>query len=251
MGVLNVTSDSFSDGGMYLDRPAAIRHGLRMAEAGADVVDVGGESSRPGAKPVPAEVEIDRVVPVIKELCGVVRVSVDTAKAEVARAALEAGATLLNDITASLERVAAEHGAGWIAMHMLGTPVTMQQQPRYGNVVEEVTSYLRARAEAGRAAGVGEVWLDPGIGFGKTVEHNLALLSGLREMVALGYPVLVGTSRKSFLGILTARDRPPPPASDRFEASLATATFALAQGAAMVRVHDVTATVQAARLVGA
>jgi dihydropteroate synthase len=246
MGVLNVTPDSFSDGGRYLDPEAAVAHGLRLVSEGADVVDVGGESTRPGAAPVSPEVERERVVPVVAALAPHVRVSVDTRKASVASAAIEAGATLVNDVSASLWPVAAAAGVGWVAMHMQGSPATMQRSPTYGDVVAEVRSFLAERVAAARAAGVEEVWIDPGIGFGKTAAHNLTLLRGLRSLVSLGAPVLVGTSRKSFLGTLTGG----APAEDRLEGSLATAVWAISQGAAMVRAHDVAATVQAARLVG-
>jgi dihydropteroate synthase len=241
MGVLNVTPDSFSDGGRWLDAGAAVAHGLRMVDEGADVIDVGGESTRPGAEPVPAEEELRRVLPVVAALAPHTRVSIDTRKAEVAEAALAAGASLLNDVSATLAPVAQAAGAGWVAMHMQGEPATMQQDPSYGDVVAEVRAFLVERAGA---AGVEEVWIDPGIGFGKTMEHNLALLAHLDELVATGYPVVVGTSRKAFLGRLTGG----APPDDRVEASVATAAWALAQGASMVRVHDVALTVAAARL---
>ena len=244
MGVLNVTPDSFSDGGRFLDPDAAVAHGLAMAADGADVVDVGGESTRPGAEPVPEHEELRRVLPVVEALAPTVRVSIDTAKASVAEAAVERGATLVNDVSSSLHEVAAAAGVGWVAMHMRGSPRTMQDAPRYDDVVGEVRDFLLSRAEAARAAGVEEVWIDPGIGFGKTVPHNLSLLRGLPALVAGGFPVLVGTSRKSFLGKLTGG----PPPDDRLEASLATAVYALDRGAAMVRVHDVAPTVQAVRL---
>ena len=247
MGVLNVTPDSFSDGGRWLDPEAAIAHGLALAAEGADVVDVGGESTRPGAAEVPADEERRRVVPVIGALASQVRVSVDTRKAEVAEAALAAGATILNDVSASLYEVAAAHGAGWVAMHMRGTPATMQQQAAYDDVVAEVRAFLVDRAEKAVAAGVGEVWIDPGLGFAKTADHNLSLLRHLDGLVATGHPVLVGASRKSFIGRLTG----DAPVDDRLEASLALAVWAMKKGAAMVRVHDVRATVQAARLVAA
>jgi dihydropteroate synthase len=246
MGVLNVTPDSFSDGGRYLDPEAAVAHGLRLAAEGADVVDVGGESTRPGAPEVPAAVEEQRVVPVIAALAPQVRVSVDTRKRAVAEAAVQAGATLLNDVSASLWEVAAAAGIGWVAMHMRGSPATMQHDPHYGDVVAEVSAFLVRRAELAAEAGVEEVWVDPGIGFGKTVEHNLALLANLRSLAGLGFPVLVGTSRKSFLGRLVGGADP----DDRLEGSLATAVWAMTQGVAMVRAHDVAPTVQAARLVG-
>jgi dihydropteroate synthase len=251
MGVLNVTPDSFSDGGRYLDSERALERGLEMVQEGADVVDVGGESSRPGAEPVSEAEECRRVLPVIEALAPHVRVSVDTVKPAVAEAAVGAGATLVNDISASLWPVAASTGAGWVAMHMQGTPRTMQDDPRYDDVVGEIRSFVLARARQAQEAGVTEVWVDPGIGFGKTMDHNLALLRYLGELVAGGFPVLVGTSRKSFLGRLS----PTPvgrmaPVEQRLAASLSTATWAMLAGASMVRVHDVAATVQAATLVG-
>ena len=246
MGVLNVTPDSFSDGGRFLDHNRAIAHGLALVEQGADVVDVGGESTRPGAAPVGEEEERRRVVPVVRALAPHVRVSVDTSKASVARAAVEAGATLVNDVSASLHEVAAACGVGWVAMHMQGTPASMQDAPRYADVVAEVREFLVGRAEAAVAAGVGEVWVDPGIGFGKRPAHNLSLLRHLDVLAATGYPVLVGTSRKSFLGLL-ARGAGP---DDRLEGSVATAVLAVLAGASMVRVHDVAETVAAVRLLG-
>lgn len=251
MGVLNVTPDSFSDGGRYLDPEQAVAHGLAMAAAGADVVDVGGESSRPGAQPVPEAEELARVVPVVGALAPHVRVSVDTVKPAVAEAAVGAGATLVNDISASLWPLAADAGVGWVAMHMQGRPRTMQDDPRYDDVAAEVFAFLAARAAEARDAGVSEVWVDPGIGFGKTVAHNLTLLRRLPELVAGGCPVLVGTSRKGFLGRLAAGpDGAPAPVDERLPGSLATAVWAMVAGAAMVRVHDVGPTVQAATLVG-
>lgn len=249
MGVVNVTPDSFSDGGRFLDPEAAIRRGLQLAADGADIVDVGGESTRPGAAPVPEDVELARVVPVISALAatGQVRVSVDTRKASVAAAAVEAGATMINDVSATLWPVAAATGTAYVAMHMRGTPENMQVDPRYDDVVGEVAAFLAARAEEATSAGVAEVWIDPGIGFGKSLEHNLTLLRHLRRLVDLGYPVLVGTSRKGFLGKLLGG----APPDDRLEGSIATAVWAMSQGAQMVRVHDVAETVQAARLVGA
>jgi dihydropteroate synthase len=251
MGVLNVTPDSFSDGGRYLDPDRALARGLEMVAEGADVVDVGGESSRPGAEPVPEAEERRRVVPVVEALAPHVRVSVDTVKPSVAEAAVAGGATLVNDISASLWPVAASAGAGWVAMHMQGTPRSMQDDPRYDDVVAEVRAFVLDRARRAVDAGVAEVWVDPGIGFGKTVAQNLSLLRHLSELVDAGFPVLVGTSRKSFLGRLSAGpDGPVPPPGDRLAASLSTATWAMVSGAAMVRVHDVAATVQAAALVG-
>jgi dihydropteroate synthase len=245
MGVLNVTPDSFSDGGRFLDTGAAVAHGLELFAQGAAIVDVGGESTRPGSRPTPEAEESARVVPVVEALAPHGRVSIDTRRAPVAEAALAAGATLVNDVSASLWDVAAAAGAGWIAMHMRGEPATMQDAPRYDDVVAEVRALLVERAERAVAAGVTEVWIDPGIGFGKTTDHNLALLRDLRELVATGFPVAVGTSRKGFLGALTGG----APVDDRVEASVATAVWAVVEGARMVRVHDVAATVQAVRIV--
>ncbi len=252
MGVLNVTPDSFSDGGEWFDGQRAIIRGHEMIGEGADIVDVGGESTRPGAEPVPVDEELRRVVPVIEALAPHVRVSVDTTKEAVAEAAVAAGATLVNDVSASLWPVAAAHGVGWVAMHRKGTPANMQDRPHFDDVVAEVTAYLADRAARGAAAGITEVWIDPGIGFGKTVEHNLALLGAVDGLAATGFPVLIGTSRKSFLGVLAAAsDGTPAPVDGRLAGSLATATWAMQRGARMVRVHDVAATVQAATLVGA
>src|ERR1700722_8049514 len=251
MGVVNVTPDSFSDGGRFLNYDRAVEHGLELVGSGAEVVDVGGESSRPGAAPVDEVEELRRVVPVVEALAPTVRVSVDTTKRAVAVAAVAAGATLVNDISASLWDVAAEYGVGWVAMHMQGSPQTMQESPRYGDVATEVREFLVSRAETAVAAGVTEVWVDPGIGFGKTKEHNLALLRHLDEIAGEGFPVVVGTSRKSFLGVIAPeRDGAPAPVDERLEASLATATWAMLAGARMVRAHDVGPTVQAASLVG-
>lgn len=257
MGVLNVTPDSFSDGGRFLATADAVAHGLALVDAGADIVDVGGESTRPGAAPVAPEVELARVIPVVEALAPHVRVSIDTRSAEVARAAVAAGATLVNDVSASLHEVAAELGAGWIAVHMQGEPATMQADPRYDDVVAEVQDFLVERARAARAAGVREVWIDPGIGFGKTTAHNLAILGALDRLVGTGIPVVVGASRKRFVGELHARsdtrtpDGPVEPVAvdDRREGSVAIATWAFAQGVAMVRAHDVRPTAQAAAVV--
>ena len=258
MGVLNVTSDSFSDGGLYLEHEAAVCRGRQMVAEGADIVDVGGESTRPGATAVASDEELRRVVPVVEALAGEVRVSIDTTTASVAHAALDAGATLLNDVSSSLAAVAAEHGAGFVAMHRKGTPLDMQLDPRYDDVVREVREFLERCASDARAAGVMEVYIDHGIGFGKSVRHNLQLLAALPQLVATGIPVLVGTSRKSFIGHLGAGgspdgrvgDVPPLRTDDRLEGSLASAVWAMACGAGVVRVHDVAATMQAARLFG-
>jgi len=254
MGIVNVTPDSFSDGGQH-DRPsAAIAHGRRLLADGAEVIDVGGESSRPGADAVDEATELERVIPVIEALAPDVRVSIDTAKAEVARAAVAAGATLLNDITSSLATVAADLGVGWVAMHMQGEPRTMQADPRYDDVVAEVTDHLVARATAAREVGVEEVWIDPGIGFGKTAAHNWALLAAVPHLVATGFPVAIGTSRKGFLGsLLGAADGETDltPTDDRLEGSVATAVRAALDGAGLLRVHDVATTVAALRAVAA
>jgi dihydropteroate synthase len=262
MGVLNVTPDSFFDGGRYDTTERAVAHGLALVAAGADIVDVGGESSRPGAVGISVDEELARVIPVIAALAGAVRISVDTVKPAVAVAAIEAGATLLNDISASLWEVAAGAGAGfggpvgWLAMHMQGSPRTMQAAPHYADVVTEVYEFVLERARVAMAAGVAEVWVDPGIGFGKTLEHNLSLLHHLPELVAAASAigcagVAVGTSRKRFLGVLAAPGQEEPAGlEERAEGSLATAVVAMTAGATLVRVHDVAATVQAARLYG-
>jgi dihydropteroate synthase len=255
MGVLNVTPDSFSDGGRWFDHEAAIRHGLDMISDGADVVDVGGESTRPGAAPVDEGEERRRVIPVIEALASRVRVSVDTRQASVAEAAVGAGATLVNDVSATLWPVAAAAHVGWVAMHMQGDPRTMQAAPHYHDVVAEVREFLLRRADEADSAGVPEVWIDPGIGFGKTLRHNLLLLRHLDALVATGRPVMVGASRKSFLGTIGAgldpsAQSPPAPVEERFEGSLASAVWAMVQGVRAVRVHDVAATVHASRLLG-
>lgn len=258
MGVLNVTPDSFSDGGEWLDPAAAAAHGRTMLAEGAAVVDVGGESTRPGAQPVPADEQIARVVPVIEALvphaeAAGARISIDTRHQTVARAAVAAGASIVNDVSASLHAVAGELGAGWIAMHMQGEPPTMQDAPRYDDVVGEVLAFLEDAAARADAAGVAECWIDPGIGFGKTHAHNWALLAALDRFVATGLPVAVGTSRKGFLGaVLGASDGvgQPVPVDDRLEGSITTAVWAATMGVAMLRVHDVRATVQAVTVAG-
>ena len=254
MGVLNVTPDSFYDGGRWHDPDAAVARGLEMEREGADVIDVGGESTRPGASPVAEPEEIRRVVPVVRALAGVLqaktRLSVDTRKRSVAEAAIEEGATIINDVSASLWPVAAEGGVGWVAMHMKGEPADMMSRAHYGDVVGEVGSYLVERAERAAAAGVKEIWVDPGIGFAKTTSHNLALLARLGDLVATGWPVAVGISRKRFTGaVARGTEGAPAPAGERLEASLAGAVWAMACGASMVRVHDVKPTADAARLV--
>src|SRR5690625_653148 len=248
MGIVNVTPDSFSDGGRH-DRPAAaVAHARRLITEGADIIDVGGESSRPGAGPVDAATELRRILPVITALCGDIRASVDTAKPEVAREAVAAGADLINDISSSLAETAAATGAGWLAMHMRGRPRTMQHNPVYEDVVTDVLEHLIERAEAGRDLGIDEIWIDPGIGFGKTAEHNWQILRHLDRFVACGWPIAIGTSRKAFLGSITAAadgNDEPTPTDDRLEASLTTALHAAAAGVRLLRVHDVGATVAA------
>jgi dihydropteroate synthase len=242
MGVVNVTPDSFSDGGLYLDPEAAIAHGLELAEAGAEILDVGGESTRPGAEPVSEEEELRRVVPVIRGLVGSrSRISVDTSKAAVAAAALDAGAGIVNDVTAlrsdpGMASLCAERGATVVLMHMLGEPRTMQEDPRYDDVVAEVKAFLAERLEAAVAAGIAEerIWLDPGIGFGKTGAHNMELLRRLGELRELGRPLVVGTSRKSFIGKVDGS-----PADQRLGGTIASSVLAAAEGAEVLRVHDV------------
>lgn len=255
MGVLNVTPDSFSDGGRFASPEEAVARGHALHADGADWVDVGGESTRPGATAVPREEELRRVLPVVEGLADAgIPVSIDTRHEVVARAAVAAGARMLNDVSASLGDVAADLGVAWAAMHSQGEPATMQVKPTYVDVVTEVRDMLVERATRAMEAGVPEVWIDPGIGFGKTIDHNLALLAHLDELVVTGFPVLVGTSRKAFLGqILATSDGvvAPVPTDDRLEGSLATAAWAMSCGVAMVRVHDVRAARHAAQVVGA
>jgi dihydropteroate synthase len=246
MGVVNVTPDSFSDGGRYLDPRAAIEHGLALAAEGAAIIDVGGESTRPGAAPVELAEELRRVTAVVEGLlaAGVgATISIDTSKLEVARAALDAGATFVNDVTAfraapAMAALVAQRGAECALMHMQGEPRTMQDAPRYGDVVAEVAAFLRERVDFALAAGIERerILVDPGFGFGKTVEHNLELLDRLDELSALGQPILIGTSRKSFLGALTGRRE-----HDRLAATIATNVIGLLRGASVFRVHDVAA----------
>jgi dihydropteroate synthase len=243
MGVVNVTPDSFSDGGLFLDPDAAVAHGLELARDGAAILDIGGESTRPGAGPVPEREELERVVPVLERLAGAgARLSIDTTKLGVAAAALDAGATIVNDVSAfrfepELAGLVAQSGADCCLMHMLGEPRTMQDDPRYDDVVDDVKAFLEERLAFATDQGVAEerVWLDPGIGFGKTVEHNLELLRRLDEIVAIGRPVVVGTSRKGFLGKLTGGR----PESERLPGTIATNVLALERGASVFRVHDV------------
>jgi dihydropteroate synthase len=252
MGVVNVTPDSFSDGGRYLDPEAAVAHGLALVAEGADLLDVGGESTRPGATDVPEAVELERVLPVVEELARTAElpVSIDTRKAAVAAAALAAGATMVNDVSAGrhdpdLLGVAADAKVPLVLMHMLGTPATMQDDPRYDDVVAEVEAFLAERCRAAEAAGVDHqaLVIDPGIGFGKRDQDNYALLDQLARFTRLGHPVMVGTSRKGFIG--RALDSP---ADQRVEGTAATVVWAVERGARIVRVHDVAPMVRAVRM---
>jgi dihydropteroate synthase len=247
MGVINVTPDSFSDGGLYLDPAAAIEHGIQLAAEGAAILDVGGESTRPGAEPVTADEELRRVVPVIDGLRDAlagreVQISIDTSKSTVAAAALDAGATFVNDVTAfradgEIAALVASAGVECCLMHMLGEPRTMQDNPHYDDVVADVKAFLEERLRFATGAGVAaeRIILDPGIGFGKTLQHNVALLAGLGELVVLGRPIMIGTSRKSFLGKLTGR----ADADDRLAATIGSCVLAYERGARLFRVHDV------------
>lgn len=257
MGVLNVTPDSFSDGGRFFDREKAATHALSMARDGADIIDIGGESTRPGSKEVSAEEELSRVLPVIEGVAKKLKIpiSIDTRKAKVAEAALKAGASIVNDVSglhgdSAMASVAARYGAKIIIMHMRGTPADMQADPKYDNLIKDILEYLRISADAARRAGVheGNIVIDPGIGiggFGKTFEHNLEILNRLDEFKALGYPVCIGTSRKAFIG--KALGLPNP--EDRLAGSIATASVAIMKGADIIRVHDVKESCQAARMV--
>lgn len=254
MGIVNVTPDSFSDGGRYEAAAAAVNHGMRLWEQGADIVDVGGESTRPGAEPISASDEMARVVPVVRGLAraGVV-VSVDTMKAEVADAAVAVGATIVNDVTAlgdpEMAGLCAQTGVGVVLMHMQGNPGTMQQNPRYTDVVAEVGEFLAARVELAVAAGIerSKLCVDPGIGFGKTHEHNLELLSGIDIIAEPGLPVLLGMSRKGFLGQILRNAGRETEAMERDAATAATVALAIAGGASVLRVHNVGHSLQAAR----
>jgi dihydropteroate synthase len=254
MGILNITPDSFSDGGLWTDPELALRHGLDMVSEGADIIDIGGESTRPGASPVPLQEELDRVIPLIEQLRGETDapISIDTSKPEVMREAVAAGAGMINDVFAlrvdGAIDTAAYLGVPVCLMHMLGDPGTMQERPSYEDVVKDVGDFLLSRAMACQDAGIAasEIVLDPGFGFGKTLEHNLALLRGLPDLVQLGYPILAGLSRKAMLGAVTGRD-----AGARVAASLAAAILAVQGGASIVRVHDVAETADALKVLAA
>jgi len=252
--VVNVTPDSFSDGGLYLDAEAAVRHGEELAAQGAEILDVGGESTRPGAEAVGEDEERLRVEPVVAALAGPGhQVSIDTSKLSVAEAALDAGASIVNDVTAmraspGIGALCADRGAGLILMHMRGDPRTMQDDPSYGDVVDDVKAFLAEQLEAAVAAGVAEerVWLDPGIGFGKTLEHNLELLRRLGELRDLGRPLVVGTSRKSFIGKIDGSE-----VGQRLGGTIASGVLAAAGGADVLRVHDVAQTRDAIEMAAA
>lgn len=255
MGVLNVTPDSFSDGARFLDADAAIRQGRQLVAEGADLLDVGGESTRPGAEAVSLQEELRRVIPVVSALARTVRVplSIDTSKAEVAAHALEAGASLVNDVTAlqgdpQMAAVVARHQAAVILMHMRGTPRTMQRRPRYADIVSDVAAFLRRAAARARQAGIdrSRILLDPGLGFGKTARHNLTLMRQLNRFVSLGFPVVVGPSRKSFIGRTLNTD-----VSDRLAGTLACVAYAQRCGVHIVRVHDVKPAVEVVRMLAA
>jgi len=242
MGVINVTPDSFSDGGAFIEPDAAVTHGKRLVAEGADILDIGGESTRPGADPVSEDEELWRVMPVLEGLQDVgAKLSIDTMKPAVAKAALETGATIVNDVTAfrfapEMAGLVAESGATTCLMHMLGEPRTMQLNPTYDDVVSDVKAFLEERLNFATSEGISEekIWLDPGIGFGKNLEHNLELLRRLDELTALGRPIVIGTSRKSFLAKLTGRD-----VAERLAGTIATNVLALERGATIFRVHDV------------
>jgi dihydropteroate synthase len=253
MGVVNVTPDSFSDGGQYLDPAAAVRRGEELLRDGAAILDVGGESTRPGAEPVDEAEELRRVVPVVEGLAACGTVSIDTSKAAVAAAAIEAGAAIVNDVTAlrgdaEMAGVCAEQGVGVVLMHMPGDPRTMQDDPRYDDVVDDVKGFLAARIECAIDAGVVEerIWVDPGIGFGKTLEHNLELLRRLRELRELGRPLVIGTSRKSFIGNVDGSA-----VEDRIGGTIASSVLAATEGADVLRVHDVAEMAQALQVAAA
>lgn len=253
MGILNITPDSFSDGSLYLDTQRAIERGVQIAAEGAAVIDIGAESTRPGAEPVSADIQIKRVVPVIEALAGKVdiSISIDTYNFEVAEAALKAGAAIINDITALADErmaiLAAEKDVPVILMHMQGTPATMQLEPRYKDVVGEVLQFLLDRAKRAERFGVAKdmIFIDPGIGFGKTSEHNLALLKDIGRFVASGYRVLVGTSRKKFIGVITGKQEP----AERVFGTAATVALCAAKGVSIVRVHDVAEMVDVVKVV--
>jgi dihydropteroate synthase len=253
MGVLNCTPDSFSDGGKFDDPSRALRHAIGMVEDGVDFIDIGGESTRPGADPVPVEEELRRVLPVIRLLARETEcpLSIDTYKAEVARQAIEAGASMINDISGftfdpGIAEVAARAGVPAVLMHTLGRPAVMQDNPRYDNLIDDICASLGRSVEQARAAGVSQIIIDPGIGFGKTVPQNCELIRRLREFKRFGYPVMIGASRKGFIGKILGL-----PIEDRLEGTMAAVAASVLNGASIVRVHDVRSAVRTARIIDA
>jgi dihydropteroate synthase len=255
MGILNVTPDSFSDGGKFFDIPKAVEQGLTMAAQGAAIIDIGPESTRPGAKPVPAKEQINRAIPVIEKLVKKIKacISIDTTNVEVAQAALDVGASMINDITALADermgKLAAEREVPVVLMHMQGTPKTMQVEPKYKDVVTEVLAFLAARVKRAEQAGIAKqrIFIDPGIGFGKTIEHNLQLLANIDKFVKTGYGVLVGPSRKSFIGKITGREAP----AERLFGTAAAVALCAAAGVSIIRVHDVAEMTDVVKIVNA
>jgi dihydropteroate synthase len=255
MGIVNVTPDSFSDGGQFYDSEAAIKHGIKLVSEGADILDIGGESTRPGSSEVSVDVELERVIPVIEGLAKEVEapISIDTCKGEVARSAIKAGAVIINDISAmrsdpKIGDVAAENKTPIILMHMQGTPKNMQKNPVYGDVMGEIAQFLKERVDFARSKGIlkDRIIVDPGIGFGKTLEHNFQIIRNLKELKVLGQPILMGTSRKSFIGNTLDLD-----VKERLEGTLATVTMSIMNGADIVRVHDVLQSKRAAYMTDA
>jgi dihydropteroate synthase len=253
VGVLNVTPDSFSDGGRFFSESAAIEHATRLADEGADIIDIGGESTRPGSDPISVDEELRRVIPVIEALIDRTKIpiSVDTYKSAVAMSALEAGATIVNDISGltfdpEMVNVVASHGASVIIMHMKGMPKTMQVDPEYDDVVDEVKTFLQRQARVAADRGISQIIIDPGIGFGKKLEHNLELFSRLEELTELGYPLMVGPSRKSFIGTILNL-----PVDSRLEGTAAAVAASILKGANLIRVHDVVAMKRVAQVVDA
>jgi len=253
MGILNTTPDSFSDGGKFLDTDRAVEHGLKMAADGAAIIDIGGESTRPGCEPVGSDQQIKRVVPVIEKLAGKINIpiSIDTYNTQVAKAALDAGAAIINDITAltddGMAKLAVEYQVPVILMHMQGTPKTMQTEPKYDDVVTEVLTFLLQRAKKAEQYGIPSerIFIDPGFGFGKTLDHNLKLLKNINKLVSTGYRVLTGTSRKSFIGKITGKENP----ADRIFGTAATVALCVSAGVSIVRAHDVVQIVDVAKVV--
>lgn len=247
MGILNVTPDSFADGGLYTNEEAAIKHAKQMIQEGADIIDVGGESTRPGAEKITEEQELKRVLPIIKALKDEITISIDSYKPAVAKACIEAGADMINDITGltnpDMIEVAAKNNTPVIIMHMQGTPETMQQHPEYTDVIKEIKQFLQQQINQAKKAGINNLILDPGIGFGKSVEHNLTILNHLEEFKELKYPILIGTSRKSLIGQLTNAET-----KDRLPGTIAANTIAIQKGASIIRVHDVKEAKQAAQI---